>query len=204
MKQSKSRRRFVTLAALIGAVYVFGFRGPTHLASYPTTDTSPYRLPFERGTSRWCAQGNRSTCSHRGRFQYSYDFLMPVGTPVIAARGGTVVDVNVAARRIGNFPGNRIVIEHPDGTQGFYVHLDHGGATVVIGQTVSQGQVIGNSGTTGRSLFPHIHFHVEKNGDSIPVSFWDVSYHRGVPRTGFMYTAGGVPQRPDANTTLHR
>ena len=188
MKQEPGRkRRTATGVAILAAIYVCGFRGPTDLASYPPADSSPYRLPFETGTSRWCVQGNRSTFSHRGNHTYSYDFLMPVGTPIVASRNGTVVEVSVARKGIGNFPGNRIVIEHSDGTRCFYVHLEEEGSWLEVGDEVFQGQVIGRSGTTGRSLYPHLHIHVESNGEGIPFTFCDLGRHAGIPRVGFRY-----------------
>lgn len=112
---------------------------------------------------------------------------MPIGTPVVASRSGTVVEVSVGRNRIGNFPGNRIAIEHADQTRCFYVHLKEGGSEVEVGDKVLQGQVIGSSGTTGRSLFPHIHIHVEEGGEGVPFTFSDLGRHGGIPRTGFKY-----------------
>ncbi len=190
VKKRPGKRPWIAAGLLaIGAVYVFGFRGPTKLENYPPPDTSPYKLPFESGTSRWCVQGNRSTFSHRANHKYSYDFYMPVGTPVAAARAGTVVEVSVSRNSIGNFPGNRIVIEHSDGSRGFYVHLEQRGSLVAVSDTVMQGQIIAKSGTTGRSLYPHIHFHVERDGEGIPFTFADLGRHGGIPRTGFRYEA---------------
>lgn len=183
----KPTRPILACAIVTLIVYVFGFRGPTNLNRYPSATTSPYTLPFEAGTSRWCVQGNRSTCSHRGNHKYSYDFWMPIGTPVVASRSGTVVEVSVKRNRIGNFPGNKIVIEHSDGTRCFYVHMKEGGSEVDVGDKVSRDQVIGSSGTTGRSLYPHLHIHVENHGEGIPFTFSDLGRHGGIPRTGFKY-----------------
>ena len=183
-----SGRMFVGLGTVL-VIYAFAFRGPTNIDSYPSYLDSPYRLPFEAATSRWCVQGNRSTCSHRGQFKYSYDFLMPIGTPVVATRGGKVVEVKVARDGIGNFAGNRIVVEHSDGTLGYYVHLKKDGSVVEVGDTIRQGQVVGQSGMTGRCLFPHIHFHVERDGEGVPFTFAGLGRHRGIPRTGYKYTS---------------
>ena len=54
--------------------------------------------------------------------------------------------------------GNSIVINHNDNTRAGYWHLQYNGAVVNVGDTVKQGQLIGYSGKTGYSAFPHLHF----------------------------------------------
>ena len=96
------------------------------------------------------SQGNCSVVgSHRGAAQHAYDFAMPKGTPVIAARAGRVVavdDSQSGRTRVSAKMTNGIVVEHEDGTLASYVHLLQGSASVGVGQTVEQGQVIGLSG----------------------------------------------------------
>ena len=62
------------------------------------------------------------------------------------------------------------------------------------GERVAQGQPIGRSGHVGRSLAPHLHFHVTDNArtSTLPVTFADVDWHRGVPRMLFFYTSGNA------------
>lgn len=59
-------------------------------------------------------------------------------------------------------------------------------------QRVAQGERIGRSGHVGRSLAPHLHFHVRDSARrvTVPVSFADVTEHAGVPRMGFSYVSG--------------
>lgn len=60
----------------------------------PPEDYNPgedYRLPFEGGTSQILSQGNFGDFTHRD--VYALDFALAEGTPVVAARGGTVVDL---------------------------------------------------------------------------------------------------------------
>jgi murein DD-endopeptidase MepM/ murein hydrolase activator NlpD len=84
------------------------------------------------------------------------DIAVPVGTPVAAGGNGTVIFA-------GGDPccsfGYYIVIAHPGGLETLYGHLSHIG--VSVGQAVSQGQIIGNSGNTGYSTGPHVHFQVQ-------------------------------------------
>jgi murein DD-endopeptidase MepM/ murein hydrolase activator NlpD len=56
--------------------------------------------------------------------------------------------------------GNHIIIRHSDGTLAKYWHLIKEGAFVEVGDDVNKGQVIGLSGNTGYSAFPHLHFKV--------------------------------------------
>jgi murein DD-endopeptidase MepM/ murein hydrolase activator NlpD len=77
---------------------------------------------------------------------------------VIASRGGKVSYADC----ISTGYGCHIIIDHGDGMQTLYAHLSS--FSVSSGQTVSQGQVIGRMGSTGRSTGPHLHFEVRKNG----------------------------------------
>lgn len=179
----------VAVAGLVGWQIVFD--GPSDLSIYPPREASPYRLPFPAGTSRQCVQGNHGRFSHFGRQEFSYDFVMPVGSDVIAARGGTVTEVRVSRDGHGRFDST-IMIDHGDGTVGKYLHLMKGGSYVTVGQHVRQGQLIGASGDVGYSAGPHLHFHVLGPGRAatIPVTFADVETDLGVPRTFRWYTSG--------------
>ncbi len=172
--------------ALAGA-----FTGPEDLAQYPPAAQSPYVLPWDAGVVRLCVQGNRGIVSHfAGRNAYAWDFAMPVGSNVLAARGGKVIAVTDHHDGRGNrAPNNRIVIDHGDGTQGHYLHHRKGGAKVALGQDVASGDLLAESGNVGRSMLPHLHFHVTRDGQTIPISFRDpcVTHHRGVPRMGAFY-----------------
>jgi len=84
------------------------------------------------------------------------DYGAPVGTPIRAADGGTVIVSRVGGWNGGY--GNYIVIDHHDGTQTLYAHLSQN--LVWQGQTVVASQQIAASGNTGRSTGPHLHFEV--------------------------------------------
>ncbi len=158
--------------------------GPLDLTCYPACKKSPYRLPFKPGHLRLCVQGNRGIVSHRGPEQFAYDFYLPVGTPLFAARGGKVTYVEVShSRRWFNAPNNIIVIDHGDNTAAWYVHLMKNGTAVKVGDQVEQGRLVGWSGNTGTSLVPHLHFEVTgPDGCTIPITFADVERHGGIPR----------------------
>jgi murein DD-endopeptidase MepM/ murein hydrolase activator NlpD len=128
------------------------------------TDSSfVYSLPYPQGKCYLLVQAYDSWLSHR--HEKALDFKMNMGTRVTAAREGIVIDVveNFDRGGIGNkyLPrGNHIGILHEDGTVGYYWHLKKDGALVNVFDSVKAGQVIGLSGSTGFSLFPHLHFEV--------------------------------------------
>ncbi|RII20679.1 Glycyl-glycine endopeptidase ALE-1 precursor [Streptomyces sp. YIM 130001] len=81
------------------------------------------------------------------------DFVVSSGTPIKAIGQGTVVSAGWS----GSY-GNEVVIQHEDGHYSQYAHMTSLG--VSTGQTVSGGQQIGLSGSTGNSTGPHLHFEV--------------------------------------------
>ena len=112
---------------------------------------------------------------------HAVDIAMPVGTDVVAARDGIVFDVSST-----NFKGgpdadqyadlaNIVRILHDDGTFALYAHLNWNSIRVNPGDRVQAGQYIADSGNTGFSSGPHLHFAVQRNlgmrVESIPVTF---------------------------------
>ena len=88
------------------------------------------------------------------------DVAVPMGTPIRAAGGGTIAEA-------GDDPeyGRYILVNHPDGYQSMYGHASR--LLVVPGQFVPAGEVIGLSGSTGRSTAPHLHFEIRRDGRAI-------------------------------------
>lgn len=185
-------RTFVALWFTPYFLYILLFTGPVDLSKYPPKDSSPYKLPWEAGVTRILSQGNRSFTSHQGLHLYAWDFVMPIGTKILAAREGTVLEVEQSFSTVG-LRGNFLLIRHPDGQVSGYFHIQQNGALVRVGDQVAQGQEIALSGMTGQTTLPHLHFLVfnPEQTDSIPVSFQDVE--TGVPLAGHFYTsANGV------------
>ncbi|MFB7253360.1 peptidoglycan DD-metalloendopeptidase family protein [Streptomyces nojiriensis] len=81
------------------------------------------------------------------------DFIAAMGTTVKAVGAGTVVSAGWS----GSY-GNEIVIRHADGKYSQYAHLSQ--LSVSSGQSVTAGQAIGLSGSTGNSTGPHLHFEI--------------------------------------------
>ncbi|WP_055493998.1 M23 family metallopeptidase [Streptomyces sp. TP-A0356] len=121
------------------------------------TPVESYRLSagFGSGGAHW---------AHRHTGQ---DFAVPIGTPVRSVGAGKVVKV-----ACGGAFGMQIVVEHPGGYWTQYAHL--AAVTVVQGERVAVGQWIAQSGTTGNSTGPHLHFEVrstpelESSEDPVP------------------------------------
>jgi murein DD-endopeptidase MepM/ murein hydrolase activator NlpD len=78
------------------------------------------------------------------------------GTPVLAAASGRAIVVRLGGYNGGY--GNMIIISHDNGVQTVYGHLRD--IYITQGQTVTQGQTIGEVGNTGKSTGPHLHFEV--------------------------------------------
>ncbi len=81
----------------------------------------------------------------------------PTGTEIYAAHGGVVL----TSARHSSY-GNYVVLSRGDGVSTLYAHMSK--RAVKVGDVVSQGQVIGYVGSTGRSTGPHLHFEVRVNG----------------------------------------
>jgi murein DD-endopeptidase MepM/ murein hydrolase activator NlpD len=152
---------------------------------YPDQATSPYVLPYEVGQIYQVSQGNCSQGSHRvgTPIQYAYDFRMPIGTSVVAARDGNVLVVDVD----GNDTSGQerlIVVGHDDGSIGLYVHLTKDGSFVSPGDDVRRGDLIAASGK-------HLHFHVQACSDceGVPVTFLNTRPHPNGLVAGEEYTA---------------
>lgn len=168
--------------------FILMFTGPEDLSRYPPHENSPYSLPWHAGVSRILSQGNRSFTSHQGLHFYAWDFVMPIGTEILAARGGTILEVEQNYSTIG-LQGNYILIRHEDGNISGYFHIQHLGSMVKNGDQVKQGQTIALSGMTGQTTLPHLHFVVfnSEQTASIPISFKEVE--TGIPLAGHLYTS---------------
>lgn len=128
-----------------------------------------YALPVRHPTLR-IDQSYGGGFSHSDiQNRHAVDFAVPIGTPVFAARAGTVMQLESryaasgldAARYAGR--ANYIRIVHDDGTMAVYAHLKANGVLVRVGEKVRAGQQIGLSGNTGFTTGPHLHFVVQVN-----------------------------------------
>ena len=123
-----------------------------------------YTLPFEHKKKVFLVQGYESMFSHKG--ERALDFKVKTGTKVCAARDGVVSGIRKDSDKGGLKPenisdGNYVTIQHDDGSVAWYWHFRKEGVLVKEGDTVKTGQLIGLSGNTGYSAFPHLHFEVQ-------------------------------------------
>lgn len=109
---------------------------------------------------RWGKQHNGiDTCRWAGTY----------GADVVSVKKGTV---EVANWGYGGGYGNYVVVNHGDGVVTYYAHLSN--ITVSVGQSVQQGQVIGQAGNTGYSFGAHLHFGLMINGSWVdPLLYLD-------------------------------
>ena len=173
---------------------------------------SAYKLPWAAGTAYSVMQGNFLSQDMSGcvsgcgthddaAMRYAWDFDLPEGTEVLAARGGTVALMNnnwrsdhcggttagqagpITSELIGN-EANFVEIAHGDGTSALYLHLSEVAPAIErkasTGEPVLQGEMLGLSGKTGYTqCVPHLHFQVENSvkadwfTTSLPISFAD-------------------------------
>ena len=106
--------------------------------------------------------------TRRREFHDGIDIGAPVGTPVVAPRGGTVLAAGYSAT-FGRF----LRLSHPDGYVSFMAHLYR--VIVRVGDEVIQGQQVAYSGNTGRSTGPHLHFGLFRDGQYVdPFDYVDL------------------------------
>lgn len=103
---------------------------------------------------------------------YAFDIADSSKPPIWAAGSGTVI--KASSGTWGGGYGNHIIVDHGNGLQTLYAHMDY--LDVEQGQVVSQGQVLGRMGNTGRVYGRtgiHLHFEVIKNGvKQVPSNYY--------------------------------
>ncbi|MDP5275915.1 murein hydrolase activator EnvC family protein [Chengkuizengella axinellae] len=121
--------------------------------AYPLPQDGNYRITSKFGTRTDPFTGK--TSSHTG-----VDIAAPGGTNILASGDGVVI----VAEYYYSY-GNAVVIDHGSGITTLYGHMKQ--INVTKGQNVSQGDKIGEVGTTGRSTGNHLHFEVRKDGTRV-------------------------------------
>ena len=120
----------------------------------------PVRVPVSgyvfpvRGAHSMGTAENRFGASRGDRSHQGHDVLAPVGTLLVAARGG-----RVSHRAFQGAAGHYVVIQTNDGFDHVYMHLQ-APAIVTVGQVVRAGQPIGRVGCTGHCSGAHLHFEI--------------------------------------------
>jgi len=138
---------------------------PTRVALAGTTVAPITGKPLIRPTRGVVTQGYHS-------YHRAIDIADRSKPPIWAAAAGTVV--KASSGTWGGGYGNHVIIDHGNGMQTLYAHMDY--LTVSVGQHVKQGEVIGRMGNTGRVYGVtgiHLHFEVRVNGvKQVPSYYW--------------------------------
>ncbi len=139
-------------------------------------DRVVYAWPFPEGTDARLTQGPGGP-THRDAYSHdAIDLAVAEGTPVLAARAGTVVFLESRYFESGLdrakylSRANQVRILHDDGSMASYAHLQPASINLEPGQRVEVGEQIGLSGNTGFSSGPHLHFVVLVHRDMAMVS----------------------------------
>ncbi len=116
--------------------------------------------------------------------------LMEIRTLITASRDGIVVYVE----EDGGYPNNLVIVDHGDDTFTEYMHLTHNGALVKKDDSVSRGDEIGLSGSTGLAGYPYLHFVVATKSWSWPYTSTPVTFSNTMSNTrslasGAVYSA---------------
>ncbi|MEU5700586.1 peptidoglycan DD-metalloendopeptidase family protein [Streptomyces aurantiacus] len=140
-------------------------RGPVRLDQPRTNFEQPWIPPVETYalSAGFGSGGEHWASRHTGQ-----DFAVDIGTPVRSVGKGRVVKVSCG----GPF-GIEVVVKHAKGYYTQYAHLS--AVAVDQGERVSVGQWVGQSGTTGNSTGPHLHFEVRltpQSGSAVDPREW--------------------------------
>lgn len=160
----------------------------------------PYRLPFALASRYRVSQAFPTLVTHADpSSRHAVDFVMPIGTGIYAARGGTVIQIADQYYSAGLDPdadlarANIVRVLHTDGTMSLYAHLNWNSIRVRPGQHIARGEYIADSGNTGFSSGPHLHFVVQRNVggaiESVPVTFAGAAGEPLTLATGDVVTA---------------
>lgn len=159
----------------------------------------PYAPPFAPGQRFGISQAFDGAFSHQHpQSRYAVDIVLPLGTPVRAARAGVVMEIADDFLDGGTDPkyqnrANAVRILHQDGTMAVYAHLHPDSVRVAPGQRVERGAWLANSGNTGFSTGPHLHFAIQRNAGmelvSLPFEFAGPDGRGVTPIAGMVLTA---------------
>jgi lipoprotein NlpD len=157
-----------------------------------TANPRVVQTPISSSRLIWPAQGIIS----QGFSKYKHegiDIAGALGTPIVAAAAGTVIKVGWDNWGLGN----AIKIQHPDGSVTVYGHNSR--VLVKQGQSVSQGQIIAEMGSTGNSTAPHLHFEVHPNRRVAvdPINILPSLVAGRIPKQQTVSTSAVSPQEVD-------
>lgn len=144
---------------------------PPELAQIKAARATDHDVDGWRQHMIWPATGRISTLfgsqriykgGEKGAYHSGIDIAVPTGTPVRAPADGVVI---LASDHPFTLEGNLLMIDHGMGLNSAFLHLSK--IDVAVGDHVRQGQVIAESGATGRATGPHLHWSLMWRGARI-------------------------------------
>lgn len=154
-QQAKQQEEQAKTVTDTGASQVTTNPAPAENAAKPATNSSGWASPLSIGLVVTSPFGPRQDPTGASGTQHDgIDFAGSAGTPIMASKGGAVVEAGFHWSA-----GNHVVIKHSDGYYSYYMHMVSA-PSVSVGSQVSAGQVLGGMGTTGNSTGVHLHFGV--------------------------------------------
>lgn len=133
-------------------------------ASAPVQARPLFQMPFPCGQV-WSGS---TRSNHNPLRSIDFNRTDDEGDPVVASAGGRVSLVRDLG---GTSYGLYVVVDHGDGWQTLYAHLQRGSLRVSSGQSVSRGQRLASVGTSGGSSGPHLHYEQKLNGSAVSIQF---------------------------------
>ena len=163
VRLAEMERRFLQVQQMMGATGPTTAREPVVTAPPPppkpdtATPTLPSLWPLE--VEGYVTRGNADSSDYSAPHP-GLDVAVPIGTPIRAAGGGTIVEVGDHAKY-----GKFVRVEHRDGYETLYAHASQ--ILVKQGDKIPAGRTIALSGNTGQSTAPHLHFEVRQGGAAV-------------------------------------
>ena len=170
----------------------------------PVRSVPQFHLPWGWGVAKETGQANNGTFSHQdpetGEPRYAWDYTQDIGAPILAVAAGRVVSVvndvpnnEPDAEPASDAPANLVQIDHGNGLQSVYAHMDQGGVAVTAGQYVVRGQYLGRSGNSGYTTGPHLHYEiVDAASRSVSTGFVESTRPDGISEEGDGVTSQNV------------
>lgn len=158
-------------------------------------------LPFSPFRRVRVMQGPHGAFSHRDKA--AYDFELPEGAWVLAARPGVVVRLHrwastggIGPSFLGELAVNSVLVAHADGTMGYYAHFKPEGVAVQVGAQVALGDRLGQAGATGYASGPHLHFEVNAAGPEAQTLSFQVPFRTAAQPQGAWLQGGEWVEAP--------
>ena len=184
-------RRFKRLGPILAAEFVndgkthraFRYEGPDGRAGYYDEEGKSLQRSFLKAPLSYRRISSTFSYSRRHpilkirRPHLGVDYVAPRGTPVSALGNGTV---SFAKYKGAN--GNLVILKHPKGFTTYYGHLHKIRKGIRRGVRVSQGDVIGYVGSTGRATGPHLDFRMKKGSRFVNPLRVNVPRREGIPK----------------------